>query len=73
MKPRELELAQRASLDEKAPIAEPWRTQILKPLLEEEKLKKKDFLNRKEDYEKRVMIQRGREKTISKLNKMRTE
>lgn len=73
MKPRELQLAQRASLDEKVPIAEPWRTQILKPLLEEEKLKKKDFLNRKEDYKKRVMIQKGREKTISKLNKMRTE
>lgn len=51
----------------------PWRIQTLNPSLEEEKLGKEEFSDRTEDYQERVMIQKGREKAISKLNKIRTE
>lgn len=50
----------------KSPITELWRTQTLKLSLEE-KLEKKDFLNRKEDCQDRVMIQKGREKNTFKI------
>ena len=49
-------------MEEKVLITEPWRTQTLKLSLEEKKLEKKHFLNRKEDYQERVMIQEGKEK-----------